>query len=191
VGNASLWCRVENRTRACLTASRRATNWAMPPILSHAAPCWATPHHTEPCRTMLSHAAPCWATPHNTEPRHTINSWITNAFDFHCSRTNTFNFLHFFYSWVTNALVFLCSFAVSGTNTLVCLRSFYSLGTNKFVFPCYFHSRGKNVFLFLRFIPQKNSSSFSICSCNFFHTSSSSFWSWKCWNNFESDYEHL
>ncbi len=43
-GNTSLWCRAENRTRACLTASRRATNWA-------------TPHH------QLSHAAPYnWAT---------------------------------------------------------------------------------------------------------------------------------
>jgi hypothetical protein len=38
-GNTSLWCRAENRTRACLTASRRATNWA-------------TPHHTEPRRTI-------------------------------------------------------------------------------------------------------------------------------------------
>ncbi len=30
VGNISLRCRAENRTRACLTASRRATNWATP-----------------------------------------------------------------------------------------------------------------------------------------------------------------
>jgi len=30
VGRPSLWCRAENRTRACLTASRRATNWATP-----------------------------------------------------------------------------------------------------------------------------------------------------------------
>ncbi len=29
-GKTSLWCRVENRTRACLTASRRSTNWAPP-----------------------------------------------------------------------------------------------------------------------------------------------------------------
>ncbi len=35
----SLWCRAENRTRACLAASRRATNWATP---HHN---WATPHH--------------------------------------------------------------------------------------------------------------------------------------------------
>ncbi len=34
-GGTSLWCRAENRTRACLTASQRATNWA-------------TPHHSEP-----------------------------------------------------------------------------------------------------------------------------------------------
>jgi hypothetical protein len=32
-GNTSLWCRAENRTRARLTASRHATNWATPPIL--------------------------------------------------------------------------------------------------------------------------------------------------------------
>ncbi len=39
-GETSLWGRAENRTRACLTASRRAANWAMPPHsqLSHAAP---------------------------------------------------------------------------------------------------------------------------------------------------------
>ncbi len=79
VGKTSLWCRAENRTRACLTASRRAANWATPHHLSHAAPCWATPHHTEPRRTILSHAAPYWATPHHnwatphhTEPRRTI-----------------------------------------------------------------------------------------------------------------------
>ncbi len=30
VGKTSLWCRAENRTRACLPASRRATNWATP-----------------------------------------------------------------------------------------------------------------------------------------------------------------
>ncbi len=30
VGKASLWCRAENRTRACRTASRRANNWATP-----------------------------------------------------------------------------------------------------------------------------------------------------------------
>ncbi len=28
VGRPSLWCRAEKRTRACLTARRRATNWA-------------------------------------------------------------------------------------------------------------------------------------------------------------------
>ncbi len=52
VGKTSLWCRAENRTRASLTASRRATNWATP---HHD---WATPHHD-------------WATPHHTEPRRT------------------------------------------------------------------------------------------------------------------------
>ncbi len=31
VGETSLWGRAENRTRACLTASRRAANWATPP----------------------------------------------------------------------------------------------------------------------------------------------------------------
>ncbi len=30
VGKTSLWCRAGNRTRACLPASRRATNWATP-----------------------------------------------------------------------------------------------------------------------------------------------------------------
>ncbi len=30
VGKSSQWCRAENRTRACLAASRRATNWATP-----------------------------------------------------------------------------------------------------------------------------------------------------------------
>jgi hypothetical protein len=45
VGQTSLWCRAENRIRACLPASRRATNWATP---HHN---WATPHHTEPRRT--------------------------------------------------------------------------------------------------------------------------------------------
>ncbi len=39
VGRPSLWCRAENQTRACLTGSQHATNWA-------------TPHH------KLSHAAP-------------------------------------------------------------------------------------------------------------------------------------
>ncbi len=29
-GKTSLWCRAENRTRACLTASRRSINWATP-----------------------------------------------------------------------------------------------------------------------------------------------------------------
>ncbi len=38
VGKTSLWCRTENRTRACLTARRRATNWATPHHY------WATPH---------------------------------------------------------------------------------------------------------------------------------------------------
>ncbi len=37
-GNTSLWCRAVNRTRACVTASRRTTNWATP---HHN---WATPH---------------------------------------------------------------------------------------------------------------------------------------------------
>ncbi len=34
VGRPSLWCRAKNRTWACLTASRHATNWATPhPLL--------------------------------------------------------------------------------------------------------------------------------------------------------------
>ncbi len=39
VGGTSLWCRAEIRTRACLTASQRTTNWAAmhPTILSGAA----------------------------------------------------------------------------------------------------------------------------------------------------------
>ncbi len=45
VGKTSLWCRAENWTRACLTASRRTAKWA-------------APHHSEPRRTILSHAAP-------------------------------------------------------------------------------------------------------------------------------------
>ncbi len=44
------------------------------PLLSHAAPCWATPHHTEPRRTILSHAAPYWGTPHHNwaTPHHSV-----------------------------------------------------------------------------------------------------------------------
>ncbi len=63
VGKASLWCRAENWTRACLTANRRAANWA-------------TPHHAEPRRTILSHAAPYWATLHHNwaTPHH---NWAT------------------------------------------------------------------------------------------------------------------
>jgi hypothetical protein len=58
VGETSLWGRAENRTRDCLTASRRAANWATPP------------HLTEPRRPIqLSHAAPYWATPPHSEPR--------------------------------------------------------------------------------------------------------------------------
>ncbi len=53
VGRPSLWCRAENRTRACLTASQHATNWA---TTHHN---WAKPHHN-------------WATPHHTEPRRTM-----------------------------------------------------------------------------------------------------------------------
>ncbi len=49
VGKTSLWCRAENRTRACLRASQHAANWA-------------TPHHNEPRRTI-------------TEPRRTIPIW--------------------------------------------------------------------------------------------------------------------
>jgi hypothetical protein len=30
---------------------------------------------TEPLRTLLSHAAPCLATPHPNEPRRILNSW--------------------------------------------------------------------------------------------------------------------
>ncbi len=65
VGQTSLWCQAKNRTWACLPASWLATNWASHTMLSHAAPYWAMPHHTEPCRTILSHAAPYWATPHH------------------------------------------------------------------------------------------------------------------------------
>jgi hypothetical protein len=46
VGKTSLGCRAENQTRACLTASRRTTNWANP----H--PFWATPNLTELRRTL-------------------------------------------------------------------------------------------------------------------------------------------
>ncbi len=62
VGRPSLWCRAENRTRACLTRY----------LLSHATPYWATQHHTEPRRTILSHATPYWATPHHTELLRTV-----------------------------------------------------------------------------------------------------------------------
>ncbi len=54
-GGPSLWCRAENRTRACLPASRRATNCATPHHeLCHAAPLnCATPHHsTQNCLRM-------------------------------------------------------------------------------------------------------------------------------------------
>ncbi len=37
-GGTSLWGRAENRTRACLTASRRAANWATPPHFSYNLP---------------------------------------------------------------------------------------------------------------------------------------------------------
>ncbi len=88
VGQNSLWCRAENRTRACLPASRRATNCATPhhtvprrtitvprrTMLCHAAPYCATPHHTVPRRTMLCHAAPYCATPHHycATPHHAV-----------------------------------------------------------------------------------------------------------------------
>jgi hypothetical protein len=76
----SMGCRAEIRTRACLTASRRTTNWATPypselhrtltelrstPLsyAAHAAPYWVTPHPTNLRRTLLSYAAAYWATP--------------------------------------------------------------------------------------------------------------------------------
>ncbi len=40
--------------------------------------------YSKPTRYQLSHAAPCWATPHHTEPRRTIN-WATP----HHRHTNT------------------------------------------------------------------------------------------------------
>ncbi len=57
----SIGCRAENWTRACLTASRRTTNWATPnPQLNHAAP-------------KLSHAAP------PTKPRQCYNVTMPNV----------------------------------------------------------------------------------------------------------------
>jgi hypothetical protein len=51
---ASMGCRAEIRTRACLTASRRTTNWAAPhPDWAAPHPDWAAPH-------------PNWAAPHPT-----------------------------------------------------------------------------------------------------------------------------
>ncbi len=45
-------------------------------LLSYAAPYWATPHPTEPRRTLLSYTATTyWATPHPTEPRRTLLSF--------------------------------------------------------------------------------------------------------------------
>ncbi len=80
-GKTSLWCRAENRTRACLTARRRSTNWATPHHAEQRRTIWATPHHaeqrrtiTEQRRTILRNAAPCWATPHHAEQRRTILS---------------------------------------------------------------------------------------------------------------------
>ncbi len=80
-GGTSLWCRAENRTRACLTARRRATNWATPhhnwatPHHNWATPHhnWATPHYTELRCTISGYAAPYWATPHHdwATPHHT------------------------------------------------------------------------------------------------------------------------
>ncbi len=61
----SMGCRAVDLTRACLTASQRTNNWAVP----H--PCWATPHPTELRRTSLSYATPRWATPHPWE-RYTL-----------------------------------------------------------------------------------------------------------------------
>ncbi len=58
VGRPSLWCREWNSGLPYSKPTRYQ--------LSHAAPSnWATPHHTEPRRTILSHAAPFWATPHH------------------------------------------------------------------------------------------------------------------------------
>jgi hypothetical protein len=73
--------RAGNRTRDCLTPSRRTTNWATPhpteqcliqlsytaPLLSYAAPYWATPH-------------PYWSTPHPTELRRTLLCKRTHLF---------------------------------------------------------------------------------------------------------------
>ncbi len=95
----SMGCRVENQTRACLTARWRTTNWATP----H--PNCSTPHPTEPrrtltelchiltklcCtltelrRTLLSYAVPYWATPHPTELCGTL---LTYAVPFWVCRT--------------------------------------------------------------------------------------------------------
>ncbi len=63
-------------------------------ILSHAAPFWATPHHSwatphhvwatphhaEPRRTILSHAAPYWATPHHAKYMKYTDSWNVQLF---------------------------------------------------------------------------------------------------------------
>ncbi len=58
VGRPSLWCRAENRTRACLTASRRATNWATPHHV------WATPHHKKSIVSVVHKLVPV---PYRTE----------------------------------------------------------------------------------------------------------------------------
>ncbi len=74
VGQTSLWCRAENEL---VQAFQQADALLIEPrctMLSHAAPWWATPHHTEPCHTIVSHPAPYWATSQLTEPRHTIQS---------------------------------------------------------------------------------------------------------------------
>jgi hypothetical protein len=72
--------RTENRTRACLAASRRTANWATPyPKLNNAAPFWATPHPTELRRTLtelrrtlLNYAAPWLSYAAPSELRRTL-----------------------------------------------------------------------------------------------------------------------
>ncbi len=57
VRKTSLGCRVENRTRACLTASRRTTNWATPHPNVHMC-CTHPPQHTT--SSTRKHRVLCW-----------------------------------------------------------------------------------------------------------------------------------
>ncbi len=69
VGNTSLWCWAENWTRACLTASRRATNWATThhywamPHCKLACDLWSLFSPLSPLSSCTASTVPCTRTP--------------------------------------------------------------------------------------------------------------------------------